>query len=56
MKTKPSDLFEGVNSSIFQTYKEAVRADNSPEEIIKWCEDEIKEYEKLIELVKKNTK
>lgn len=26
---------------------------NNPEEIIKWCESEIKEYEKLIKLIKK---
>lgn len=25
----------------------------NPEEIIKWCEEEIKEYQKLIKLIKK---
>lgn len=27
---------------------------DNPEEIIEWCENEIKEYEKLIQLIKNN--
>ncbi len=29
---------------------------DNPEEIIKWCEAEIKEYKKLIKLIKKGIK
>jgi len=27
---------------------------NNPQEIIEWCENEIKEYKKLIKLIKNN--
>jgi hypothetical protein len=29
---------------------------DNPEDIIKWCREEIEQYEKLIELIKKQSK
>lgn len=40
--------------------KDKIKSDNfynlkdNPKEIIEWCESEIKEYQKLIDLIKKN--
>jgi hypothetical protein len=61
---KISDLFEGENSSLAKTYRKAVTEKPSetflktlkdnPGEIIDWCNREIKEYQNLIKLIKKN--
>ncbi len=54
---KPSELFEGKDSSLRLSYEAsasfAERIKDNPKKIIAFCKREIKEYQKLINLLEK---